>query len=84
MLRVTLDVNGKKIGCIGIWNTQEQRLTEDDALIRYQIHDLGDYDGGGGDIAEYPLIGEVWHSRSDGAVALVELVMGEIDSEDIQ
>lgn len=84
MLRITLDINGRDIGCIGVWNTQEKRVSEGDAHVvevRYQVHDLRGHKAHGGEITEYPKIADVWHDANDGAAALTARVMQVVDED---
>ena len=81
MLRLSVDINGRKIGEIGVWNTQEVRLAEDEETIevRYQIHDMRvgteEY------VHDYPQIGEVWYDRDAGAAKLTQIVMNEVGDD---
>lgn len=77
MLRITLDINGRKIGTIGVWNTQEY----DGDQVRYQVHDLRGHRMHGGEITDYPKITDIWHDRSDGATGLTEKVMAHVTAE---
>lgn len=73
MMRIRLDINGREIGAIGVWNTGETR----DGKVRYQIHNLqdGDYHRIGG----APKLDDVWHDPSDGAAALTATAMTTIE-----
>lgn len=77
MLRITLDINGRNIGTIGVWNTGEY----DGDQFRYQVHDLRGHSKDGGYITDYPKITDVWHDRSDGAAQLTERVMAEVSRD---
>jgi hypothetical protein len=76
MLRIQLDINGRVIGEIGVWNRQEYN---DDGEVRYSVYDLRGFDGES--IEDAPHITDVWHDRSDGATSLTERVMGEVGEE---
>lgn len=86
MLRIRLDINGRKIGTIGVHNEEETRVQTDDDDVswietRYGIYDLRGFDMHGGSLDDYPKITTIWHDRSDGAAALTARVMEEVDED---
>lgn len=79
MMRITLDVNGRTIGEIGVHNSGIQ---DADGLSRYVVYDLTEYGMGDDESVEsYEDIGDVWHDRDDGAATLASLVMNEVDED---
>lgn len=73
MLQIHLDINGREIGEIGVWNRQEYN---DDGEVRYSVYDLSGFDGDS--IEDAPHICDVWHHRSLGASSLTQTVMEEV------
>lgn len=73
MLRITLDINGREIGQIGVWNRQEY---DEDGEVRYSVYDLR---GEGAEICEERHVFDVWHHPAYGAASLTEKVMSELD-----
>lgn len=70
MLRVTLEINQREIGKLGIVNTG---VTDDDGRHHYDVWDLRE------DPAEK--LAEVTHDRSERAAALAEKVMADVGEE---
>lgn len=83
MLTVHLEVNNRRIGTFGAWNTNEVRVSPENNEVvefKYRIFDMM-VDGNRGSITDYPEIGEVWHDRDDGAVKLTEKMMAKANEE---
>lgn len=74
MLRIRLDINGRDIGEIGVWNRQEY---DDEGRVRYSVYDLRGFEGD--HLRDAPHITDVWHHRADGAASLTAAVMAEVD-----
>lgn len=77
MMRVTIDINERTIGDIGIHRTS----TSTDSLgnVRYNVYDLRD-DPESLDDADY--ITHVIHDPDDGAMALIERVVDSVHVTD--
>jgi len=80
MLRIQLDINGRRIESIGVHNTQEQRVECDDQdvgsiEVLYDVYDLTDVDD---TVAGEDPITSLWFDRSKGASALTARVMEQI------
>jgi len=73
MLRITLDINGRDIGEIGVWNRQERN---EDGETRYSVYNLRGEDAS---VCEDRRMFDVWHHRAYGAASLTVVVMGELD-----
>lgn len=76
MLRIRLDINGREIGEIGVWNRGE---TNEDGQLRYSVYDLRGFEGD--HIREAPHICDVWHHYEKGATSLTAKVMDEVDED---
>jgi hypothetical protein len=74
MLAVTLDINGRQLGRIGIHNTG---IDHDDGTV-YDYYDISDIEPGDS-ITDQPYLGTVVHERSDGAAELARIVLDDVD-----
>ena len=77
MLRIRLDINGVRIGYIGVHNKQEY---DDEGRVKYGVYDLRGWRKGD-HITDHPKITTLWHDASDGAAALTARVMGEVGED---
>ena len=91
MFFIQFDINGRKIGEIGVHNTQETRVqTDDDEFswieVRYNVYNLTGKERNEiqmGDESD-DLITSIWHDRSDGAAALTSRVMDEVPEDTLR
>lgn len=74
MLRLTLDVNGRKIAQVGIHRTK--RETDDSGRVQYDVYDLRDEPASFDDA---PMLTSVQHDPDDGAIELTRIVVDELD-----
>lgn len=72
MLRLKLDINGHKIGTIGVHNKQDYN---DDGEVRYGVYDLR---GNPDELSDEIKICDVWHHGAYGAASLTAAVMDEV------
>lgn len=76
MMRISLDINGRDIGEIGVHNTGETLY----GSHRYEVYDLSTEHEYLTD-CPHPQIATVYHDRDHGAHMLASKVMATIDEE---
>lgn len=78
MLRITVDINGRKIGQVAA----VRQSSEPKERNEYEIYSCESVDEGESVIENGELLGSVMHTYNDGAAKLAEIVLSEIENFD--
>jgi len=75
MLRITVDINGRKIGQVAA----VRQSSEPQEQNEYEIYSCDSVEKGQSVVEHGEYLSSVVHTYNDGAAKLAELVMGEIE-----
>lgn len=74
MLRVTVDINGRKLGEVAAVNI----TGEQSGINQYEVYDIDNVSSGESIVEKGTQIAELEHRYEDGAATLVQKMMNEI------
>jgi hypothetical protein len=76
MLRVTVDINGRKLGEVAAVNATGERS----GVNEYELYNVDSVGAGESVVEEGEQIGTLKHRYEDGAATLVQKMMEELDT----